>query len=154
VIQRDPNASISIEGPLHCTVSEGFFAARDLADEPTVAEVKQICDGQIRVYVLHFSRRLRANWPVMLQHKNTIYQPHSRQLGPAPKVKRYIAGLRSRVPGYMYDDVYTFKPEDAWTDEATILWTDEHSEQYSQKVDFSALAREEEKLRAEVNQEP
>jgi hypothetical protein len=153
-IQRDPNASISVESPLHCAVAEGYFAAKDLADEPTVGEVRQLCDGLIGVYVLHFSRRLHANWPVMLQHKNTIYNPHSRQLGPGPKAKRYVAGSGPKVPGYMYDDIYTFKPEEAWTDEATVLWSDEQGENHSQKVDLSALAREEEKLRAEINQEP
>jgi hypothetical protein len=154
VIQRDPNARISIESPLHCAVSEGYFAAKDLADEPTVAEVRRVCEGLIGVYVLHFSRMLRANWPVMLQHKNTIYQPYSRVLGPAPKARRYLAGLGPKVPGYMYDDVYMFKPEEAWTDEATLLWSDEHGAQHSQKVDLTPLVREEEKLRAEINQEP
>lgn len=152
-IQRDPNASISVESPLHCAVSEGFFAAKDLADEPIVADVRQICDGLIGVYVLHFSPRLHANWPVMIQHKNTIYQPYTRQLGPAPKVKRYVAGSGPKVPGYMYDDAYMFKPEEAWKDEATILWFDEHGKEHSQKVDLSALAREEEGLRADLSQE-
>lgn len=153
-IQRDPNAGISVESPLHCAVSEGYFAAKDLADEPTVEEVKQICDGLIGVYAMHFSQRLHANWRVMLQHKNTVYQPHGRQFDQAPKAKRYLDNTGSRVAGYMYDDAYTFKPEEAWTDEATVTWNDESGERHSKKVDFSTLAREEEKLRAEVNQEP
>jgi hypothetical protein len=153
-IQKDPDSSISIESPLHCAAAEAFFAAKDLADEPIVEEVKQICDGLIGVYVLHFSPRLHANWPVVLQHKNTVYQPHSRRLAPAPKVKRYIAGTGTRVAGYMYDDAYTFKPEEAWTDEATVTWTDDDGARHSKIVDFSTLAREEARLRSGADQNP
>jgi hypothetical protein len=153
-IQRDPNAGISIESPLHCAVSEGFFAAKDLADEPIVAEVRQMCDGLIGVYAIHFSQRLHTNWLVMLQHKNTVYQPHSRELTRAPKGKRYLDNTGSQVAGYMYDDAFTFKPEEAWKDEATVVWIDESGERHSKRIDLSALAREEEQLRADLNQEP
>lgn len=153
-IQHDPDSSISIESPLHCAAAEGFFAAKALADEPRVEGVKQICDGLIGVYALHFSLRLHANWPVVLQHKKTVYQPHRTRLAPAPKVRRYIAGSGPRVPGYMYDDAYMFKPEEAWTDEATVRWTSDDGEGHSKVVDFSVLAREEAELRAQLEQKP
>ena len=153
-IQRDPNAGISVESPLHCAVSEGFFAAKDLADEPSVEDVRQICDGLIGVYVLHFAQRLHANWGVMLQHKNKIYQPHSRELTHAPKAKRYLDNMGAQVAGYMYDDAFTFKPDEAWADEATLTWIDETGESHSKRIDFSALAHEEEELRADLDEQP
>jgi hypothetical protein len=153
-IQRDPNSGIWIESPLHCAVSEGYFASKALEDEPTVAEVRRLCDGLIGVYAVHFSLRLRANWQVMLQHKDTVYHPHSRELTRAPKSQRYLDSSDTEVAGYMYDDAFTFKPEEAWTDEAKIIWIDESGEQHTKKIDLSPLAHEEEELRAEINQKP
>ena len=136
-IQSHADAAISIRSPLNCAKVAGFTYAQKLRGEPLLADVHKACDGRVSIDVTHFSRNLGKNWPIVLKHGTGVLQPVEQRLDKSPSVQTY----QDRA-GYYYFDEYTFTLPKAWTDEVTVIWSDDDGARHSKTLDFSSLAHE------------
>jgi hypothetical protein len=134
-IQPDAEASISVRSPLNFARAIAF--TEKSRGEPLLANVRGVCDGIVIISIAHFSLSLGKNWPIVLKHGTAVLQPVEQKLDKSPSVQTY----QDRA-GYYYFDEYRFRLPTAWTDEVTVIWSDDDGARHSKALDFSLLAQE------------
>ncbi|MFI5096078.1 MAG: hypothetical protein ACHQIK_21875 [Candidatus Acidiferrales bacterium] len=150
-LQMDPFSRFLVKSPLACAFDVADSDHNKLEEPPSVQDVKDYCDGQLKVLVTHFSVNLNVKRPVVIQHGGQTLRPTSSSFDGLPQVTTYIAGLlNSDQVGYRYIDLHSFKPDSAWNDNVLFVTADEFGNQKTLTFDFGKFEKNEMEIRAEI----
>ena len=150
-LQMDPFSRFIVKSPLACAFDLADSNHTKLEEPPSLRDVRDYCDGHLKVEVIHFSVDLSVRRPVVIQHAGQTLRPTSDLFDDLPQVTTYMAGLlNSDQVGYRYVDLHTFTVDSAWNDNVVFVTADEYGGQKTLTFDFEKLEKNELEFRGQT----